>query len=139
VEHPVPATRNDWNIEPFVPGRPIPYAATFTSDEFDKLKEGCIPEEMEEKWFVYLEMPYLFIHRSWTGKAVYRVELDASHGSAVVREALLAAEFASNPAHDTFAVEDLDHVISYVLLGKPRPIPRHPDIPQGKRWWQFWT
>jgi hypothetical protein len=30
-------------------------------------KAGFVPREMEDKWFVFSEEPWLFVHRSCTG------------------------------------------------------------------------
>jgi len=35
-----------------------------------------VPEEMENKWFVYRDGGQLLIHRSWTGILMFRVALE---------------------------------------------------------------
>ena len=69
------ASSTSWKHEPFKEVVPIPYQAAFDGKQFAKLKEGLIPEQMEDKWFIYYEEPNLFIHRSWTGQPVYRLRL----------------------------------------------------------------
>jgi len=32
---------------------------------------GLVPEEIEDKWFIYWEDDTLFFHRSWTGNCIY--------------------------------------------------------------------
>jgi len=34
---------------------------------------GLIPEEMEDKWFIYWEDSKLYFHRSWSGVCIYIV------------------------------------------------------------------
>lgn len=42
-----------------------------TADGIENLKEGHLPEEMEDKWFMYFENDKFYIHRSWTGSCIY--------------------------------------------------------------------
>ena len=84
------AKPTDWKCEPFKEGRPLRYDRTFTDEQFARIKIGTIPEQMEDKWFVYYEEPDLFFHRSWTGQPVYKVTLRRTGrslgcGSAVVK------------------------------------------------------
>lgn len=51
---------------------------TLTADELAQLRQGLLPQEMEDKWFVYCEGDTLFIHRSWTGHCIYQVALSQS-------------------------------------------------------------
>lgn len=46
-----------------------------TADELEQIKEGHIPQEMEDKWFMYYQEGKLFIHRSWTGFCIYIVDI----------------------------------------------------------------
>ena len=49
------AAPDSWKRIPFTEGEPIDYAATFSRSEFAKLREGLVPEAMEDKWFVYYD------------------------------------------------------------------------------------
>lgn len=42
-----------------------------TADGLENLKEGHLPKEMEDKWFMYCENDKFYIHRSWTGFCIY--------------------------------------------------------------------
>lgn len=46
--------------------------------EVEILKKGHIPEEMEDKWFMYFEENKFYIHRSWTGFCVYMVFINVN-------------------------------------------------------------
>ena len=48
----------------------------YTEPEMEQIKFGIIPEEMEDKWFIYYneEEETLYLHRSWTGFCVYMVK-----------------------------------------------------------------
>lgn len=68
------ATSSDWGTKP-MPAMcaTIALDRSFTADEMDLIRQGVVPEEMEDKWFVYWEDDTLFFHRSWTGICVYIV------------------------------------------------------------------
>jgi hypothetical protein len=50
---------------------------TFSPDEMNLIKRGLVPEEMEDKWFIYWKDGTLFFHRSWTGYCLYAVHFVA--------------------------------------------------------------
>ena len=69
------ADRNDWTRldmpekhDTFILQRP------FTAQQLEALRRGNIPQEMEDKWFWFMEGDTLFAHRSWTGVCIYRID-----------------------------------------------------------------
>ena len=71
------ATRESWKTEPLPAVRaPLPFDASYTSDEFERLRRGLIPQQMEDKWFIFFEEPWLYFHRSWTGHAVFGLRIE---------------------------------------------------------------
>ena len=62
------ATAADWQNQP-LPERRITLALDFTLDatETASLREGLIPHQMEDKWFIYCVENIVYLHRSWTG------------------------------------------------------------------------
>jgi len=81
---------------------------------------------MEDKWFVYFDEPFLFLHRSWTGQAIYRVKLEAHAQGAIVGEALHGPK-AINDDQAEYHAKLLDFLISNLLLKKAKPFP----LPKG--------
>ena len=68
------AKRGDWKTTPLPTQRQsIAVARHYSADEFARLRDGVMPREMEDKWFVFYEEPWLYLHRSWTGYCVYQV------------------------------------------------------------------
>ncbi|QKQ76137.1 hypothetical protein [Nostoc sp. TCL240-02] len=68
------ARRDDWKTEQ------MPSASTnitvekfYSQEEFDRITAGVIPEQMEDKWFIFYEAPWLYLHRSWTGFCIFKV------------------------------------------------------------------
>ena len=43
----------------------------FSEDEMNALRRGNVPQEMEDKWFWYVEGDTLYAHRSWTGNCIF--------------------------------------------------------------------
>lgn len=54
---------------------PIKISLFFNAEQFSKLVKGIIPQQMEDKWFIYYENDWLFLHRSWTGFGIYKAQI----------------------------------------------------------------
>lgn len=67
---PAPAKRAD-----------LPFDAVYDADQYARLRQGRIPQEMEDKWFIYLEDGQLCLHRSWTGTWIYALRLEPEGAS----------------------------------------------------------
>jgi hypothetical protein len=65
---------------------------SYSAAEFERLKVGHIPEEMEDKWFTFFEQPWLYLHRSWTGYCVYQVRFEQIGGGSRVAEVLVSRD-----------------------------------------------
>jgi 8-oxo-dGTP pyrophosphatase MutT (NUDIX family) len=70
------ATRFSWRITdmPAKQAR-LPFGMRFSPGEVARLRKGHIPQEMEDKWFIFFENDWLNFHRSWTGYCIYRLRL----------------------------------------------------------------
>jgi len=126
------ATADSWKHEPFTAGTRISYEATFAPHEVARLEAGLVPEAMEDKWFIHFQAPWLFLHRSWTGKPVYRVELKREASGASVVEALWASD--ASPADEAdlaYQASLLEFLIANLLLGQARPFPRPADAKEA--------
>jgi hypothetical protein len=119
------ATKDRWKRIPFTSGIAIPLEATYSHEELDKLCAGFVPEVMEDKWFIYFEDPYLFLHRSWTGHPVYRVKFAPSSEGVSVVEALCVSGAVEETGPE-YQANLLDFLISNLLLGKAKPFPVPP-------------
>ncbi len=84
------ATRTDWNITPLPALRAsIMFDRTYTAEEFEQLRQGNVPEEMEDKWFAFYEAPWFYLHRSWTGFGIYQARFEPSDGGFRIVEVLV--------------------------------------------------
>jgi len=69
------ATTTTWKHEPIDNPKRIDIALNFTERQFSKLTKGLIPQQMEDKWFIFYENDWLHFHRSWTGFGLYKAQL----------------------------------------------------------------
>jgi len=71
------ATRDSWKRVPMPEQKKwIPVDRIFSEEEYQRLQIGLVPQEMEDKWFIYFEEGWLFFHRSWTGRCIYQVRVE---------------------------------------------------------------
>lgn len=85
-----PAQQSDWKVEPMPSTTAtIGFDRTYTNDEFQRITWGVIPETMEDKWFIYFEEPWLYLHRSWTGYCIFQLRFEAVDGQIQVAEVLV--------------------------------------------------
>jgi len=124
----VKATAASWKREPFSEGVALAYRAEFSAAEFVRLRQGLIPRQMEDKWFVYYDEPFLYWHRSWSGKPVYRIEFALKDGTARVIDAQISKALGANEAELAHQAQMLDFLVSNLMLGQAKPFPRPPGL-----------
>jgi hypothetical protein len=54
----------------------LPFARSFSREEYLEMAEGFLPAQMEDKWFIYCEDNTFYFHRSWTGHCIFTMELE---------------------------------------------------------------
>lgn len=123
------ATADTWDGHiPMTPDRKaIPYREEFTAAEMAQIRQGYIPEVMEEKWFVYMEGDWLYFHRSWTGLCVYMVRFERRDGRYAAIEAWADQDGTKRDfvslEHDALQLQSLIHLL---LLDEYIGFPRRP-------------
>lgn len=85
---------------------------------------GLIPEQMEEKWFIYWQDNKLYFHRSWVGYCIYVVHFLAESDS----YRMIAADVNRDPKQYTETSDERDaKMISFLidefLLDRPSAFP----------------
>lgn len=75
VEDTRKATRDDWNALD-MPEKVLETTLdrVLTEEELWNMEWGHIPAEMEDRWFMYVEDGWAYMHRSWTGICVFILE-----------------------------------------------------------------
>jgi len=123
------ANRNSWKTTLPLPAKREKFIIkrTFTTEEFNRLAKGLIPEAMEDKWFIFMEDGTLFFHRSWTGICVYQVHFDNQHR---------IDEIWVNRDREQYSEVDIEYdgkllsfLIDNLLLGKNTPFPVPSNLP----------
>ena len=126
------AKRDSWKLEPVGPMEPLPYRGSFGREEYATIRRGLVPEAMEDKWFIFFENHVLFLHRSWSGHCIYRVEFQETHDGAEVTQASVATgERFYDRRSAEYETQLLDFLIRGLLLGHPVRFPVPADVPDS--------
>ncbi|MDH5630790.1 MAG: hypothetical protein OEY96_11625 [Gammaproteobacteria bacterium] len=81
------ASKKSWKNEPMAKEREmLSFDKIYTNLDAEKMMKGFIPEDMDDKWFIYFENRWLYFHRSWTGHCIFKLKLDCSPTGARVME-----------------------------------------------------
>lgn len=120
------AEATSWECTPFENGVPITVEVEGTAEDFANIEMGFIPQRMEDKWFIYYEAPYLYLHRSWTGRPVYRLETEKADEKFSITEALFSSELAKKDELE-YAGKLAKFLVSNILLGREVDFP----VPSG--------
>ena len=119
------AKKTDWEIKEFKDTIRIDYTETFSNEKFQKIKNGFIPRQMEDKWFIYFHDGYLHFHRSWTGIAFCKVHFQKIETGAKITHILADSELAKLSNSETsYFINAVDQMVSNILLGKSKPYPK---------------
>jgi len=84
------ATRGDWKAD-LMPDdcEAISIARRYSFEEFERLRAGVVPRSMDDRWFIYYEEPWLFLHRSWTGYCIFRVRFERVNDGMAIAQAFV--------------------------------------------------
>ena len=79
------AHRDDWKTTP-MPDQQETFVLnrSFSDKEMAVLRRGNIPEDMDDRWFWYMEGSTLWAHRSWTGFCVYQIDFKEDDNHVVI-------------------------------------------------------
>ena len=121
-----PTTSRSWKTNPMPSeSKLFDLELALSAEEYRKTQLGFVPEEMEDKWFIYFEDGWLNFHRSWTGNRIYRLRFEPSGDGYEVIEAWVnrsTAEYKfTDDENDRRIVRSL---IDVILLGFPSDPPR---------------
>lgn len=107
------ATRKDWKTTPLPAARAgLPLDRAYSAAEFADLKAGLRPRHMGDKWFIFFEEPWLYLHRAWIGHCIFQVRFEAAPAGARVAEALVNRD----PAEYGWADDARDASLLGVLM-----------------------
>lgn len=135
------ARKDDWQTYE-LPAKQITISVTgtFSRPEIQRIQEGLIPEQMEDKWFIYWHDDRPFFHRSWTGFCIYVVRFAADGDSYQMIEADLNRDPAQyRETSDSRDAKMINYLIDVLLLEKPADFPSEgpdSDMQALKQWSQ---
>jgi len=120
-----PARPTDWKIKPLPDERAtIELNRDFSTDEFEQIRFGVVPEEMEDKWFIYWEDGALYFHRSWTGICLYVVRFSCNEDGATMISADINRDRGEyKNTDDSHDAKMITYLIDVLLLRKPAAFP----------------
>ena len=89
------------------------------------MRQGLIPEVMEDKWFIYHADGRLHFHRSWTGFCIYEVELIEEEAHLRLREIRVSRDMQQyRKTSAEYDLQLLRFLIDRLLLGKQAIFPQ---------------
>ncbi len=89
AEKAAPATRSSWTNHEMPSKRArLSFPRLFDPVEHEILKRGVVPQEMEDRWFVFSENGWTYFCRSWTGYCVFQIRLERDQRASIITEAL---------------------------------------------------
>jgi len=63
-----------------------------TDEEFAKVKAGHLRGDMDDRWIIYFQQPWLFFYRSWTENCIYKVHIVEKKDAYYIDEILTNGE-----------------------------------------------
>ncbi len=119
------AERSDWRTSELPSKRTtIALDRLFPPHDIERIKLGLIPQEMEDKWFVYWEKDALFFHRSWTGFCIFIVRFVIQGDACRMVEADLNRDPDQyGETSDSRDARMISFLIDTLLLGTPAAFP----------------
>lgn len=118
------AKKSSWKNEEFGETVKLAFACKYSEAEFRLIEKGLIPQEMEDKWFIYFDEPFLYLHRSWTGLPVYKLKIVKTNDLYSVQEAHYSKSLVNKDTNLVYESELLDFLVSNFLLGNHKPFPK---------------
>ena len=107
--------KSDWKTSPMPSEKTkISIEANYSEEEMNQIKEGFKPKEMEDKWFIYFDKPWLYLHRSWTGYCIYMVKIE----NGTVTETWVNGDKEQYNGTHVDNVQLVKDIINYKLLKK---------------------
>ena len=118
--------KSDWKIKKF-PRRfaELDYRRKFPSEDMAQICQELLPQQMEDKWFIYFEDGMLNFHRRWTGIHICKIFFEQAGDSWQVACALVNRNDKQYTGRDAERETALvDYLIDVLLLKrKPRSVP----------------
>ena len=145
----------------------VPFEDSYSAEEHAAIVRGLVPQEMEDKWFIYENRGAVYFHRSWSGVCIYCVRFETPGDRYRIAEVLVNRDAEEKAGEQASGEEGYDapllrFLIDNLLLGRQRPFPVLRGVPDTKAalfqhhiagtgyptsrdpvarlksWWRFW-
>lgn len=115
-----PASPTSWKTLPLPEQRePLGFEAAYTTAEAESMALGLVPQQMEDKWFIYAKGDQLYFHRSWTGSCIFWLRFEGTPEGYRVVESWVNRDPGQYGETDTaYDRAMLAFLIDALLLGK---------------------
>jgi hypothetical protein len=107
------AVSSDWKAAPMPEAQTVvDLDRAFDDEEMAAIRRGLVPDQMEDKWFIYFEKDRLHFHRSWTGACIYVVQFHVDQKG----YRMISAEVNRDPEQYSQTSDEFDaRLISYLI------------------------
>ena len=111
------AIKSDWETHRMPRMRShIKFDVGIAEEEFEMLAWGHIPEEMEDRWFMYFDGEAFCFYRSWTGFCIFRVYVErAKEGDGYVLTRITANRCKEQCTEEN---DERDGLLVLILVGQ---------------------
>ena len=59
---------------------------SLSEEEYQALVFGFIPRDTDDRWFLYAQDDWVYLHRSWTGHCIFKLKLEVSSGNVTLTD-----------------------------------------------------
>jgi len=127
-------TKDSWKTLPIPDKRQLlGFEGFYTDADAERMMRGLIPEQMEDKWFIYFQEGWLYFIRSWTGAYIFALKLDGSPAGVHVTESWVnrdASQYKNQD--DEYDRKLVGFLVDALLLKKPAQFPRQAHLVQAQ-------
>lgn len=120
----IQATKISSNTKPFPQNYAvISISIDFCSDDSSLIKNGYIPIDMDDHWFLYFEKSHLYFHRSWTGFCIYIVKIEEQSDKLTMSKVWInqdPSQYNENNLDPKYHSDLIIDIIDNLILKNPR-------------------
>ena len=114
----IKAHATDWKSSPMPEARTtVRLDRGFDDEEMATIRRGIVPDQMEDKWFIYWDKDQLYFHRSWSGACIYVVSFHVDeHGYRMISAEVNRDPEQYSQTNDEFDARLVSYLIDVLLL-----------------------
>ena len=86
----------------------------FSAQDIQRMRQGIIPRNMDDRWLCYMQDNRFFMHRSWTKFCIYIIEFGEQDTHLVTVNGD-SDQYRMSPAEST-EIETLNRILNSVVL-----------------------